>query len=80
MRCVSQENDLFSKEGMPMTPFPEGWKGKAGVYAVGFTGRGLLGASLDAIRVAQDIGKTWNQETKHTNHYVTVSCEPRCNK
>ncbi|CAI9260806.1 unnamed protein product [Lactuca saligna] len=75
-----KENDLFSKEGMPMTPFPEGWKGKAGVYAVGFTGRGLLGASLDAIRVAQDIGKTWNQETKHTNHYVTVSCEPRCNK
>lgn len=63
-----------------MRPFPEGWKGKAGVYAVGFTGRGLSGASLDAIKVAQDIGKIWNQETKQTNHYVTVSCDRRCNK
>ncbi|XP_076892405.1 putative indole-3-pyruvate monooxygenase YUCCA7 [Bidens hawaiensis] len=66
-----KEDGLFSKEGMPVRPFPEGWKGKAGVYAVGFTGRGLSGASFDAIRVAQDIGKIWNQETKQTNHYAS---------
>ncbi|MFS8008037.1 putative indole-3-pyruvate monooxygenase [Helianthus anomalus] len=63
-----KEESLFSKEGMPIRPFPEGWKGKAGVYAVGFTGRGLSGASFDAVRVAQDVGKIWNQET---NHYAS---------
>ncbi|KAL4591018.1 hypothetical protein LXL04_003966 [Taraxacum kok-saghyz] len=72
-----KENDLFSVEGMPRTPFPGGWKGKSGLYAVGFTRRGLSGASFDAIRVAQDIAKIWHQET---NHYVTVSCDRRCNR
>lgn len=71
---------MFSKDGMPIRPFPEGWKGKAGVYSVGFTGRGLSGASLGAIKVAQDIGKIWNKETKQPNHYVTLSCDRKCNK
>nr|XP_043634748.1 probable indole-3-pyruvate monooxygenase YUCCA7 [Erigeron canadensis] len=72
-----KDDNLFSIEGMPMRPFPEGWKGKAGLYAVGFTGRGLSGASLDAIQVSQHIGNIWNQETKPTNHYVTFSCDRR---
>ncbi|KAF5820193.1 putative indole-3-pyruvate monooxygenase [Helianthus annuus] len=63
-----KESDLFSKEGMPTTSFPEGWKGKCGVYAVGFTRRGLSGASFDAIRVSQDIAKIWNQETRPLCH------------
>ncbi|KAM0024818.1 putative indole-3-pyruvate monooxygenase [Helianthus debilis subsp. tardiflorus] len=53
---------------MPTTSFPEGWKGKCGVYAVGFTRRGLSGASFDAIRVSQDIAKICNQETRPLCH------------
>ncbi|XP_052190883.1 probable indole-3-pyruvate monooxygenase YUCCA3 [Diospyros lotus] len=69
-----KENDFFSRNGFPRSPFPNGWKGKAGLYAVGFTRRGLSGASMDAIRVANDIGKNWNEETKHSKkHSVTVA-------
>lgn len=49
---------MFSeKDGYPRRPFPNGWKGSYGLYAVGFTKRGLLGASLDAKRIAEDIAK-----------------------
>ncbi|KAL8227370.1 hypothetical protein R6Q57_017202 [Mikania cordata] len=61
--------------------FPEGWKGKSGLYAVGFTRRGISGASFDAIRVSQDIAKIWNQEMRsQSNRYVTILCDRRCNK
>ncbi|PPE01102.1 hypothetical protein GOBAR_DD01872 [Gossypium barbadense] len=44
-----KDRDLFSeKDGLPREPFPNGWKGECGLYAVGFTKRGLLGSSLDA--------------------------------
>lgn len=56
-----------------MAPFPNGWKGKLGLYAVGFTRKGLSGASLDAMRVAQDIGKLWKEETKQKKHSVAVA-------
>ena len=50
---------MFSeKDGFPRMPFPNGWKGECGLYAVGFTKRGLLGASLDARRIAEDIEHT----------------------
>ncbi|KAL8191911.1 hypothetical protein R6Q57_028642 [Mikania cordata] len=52
-----QETEFFSKNGFPKTPFPNGWKGKRGLYASGFTRRGLAGASADAIKIGQDIGK-----------------------
>ncbi|XP_071722826.1 probable indole-3-pyruvate monooxygenase YUCCA4 [Rutidosis leptorrhynchoides] len=52
--------DFFTKEGMPKTPFPNGWKGDVdGLYTVGFTRRGLLGASSDAVNIAQDISNQW---------------------
>ncbi|KAL6313024.1 hypothetical protein AAG906_037879 [Vitis piasezkii] len=35
----SNDNDFFSEDGLPKTPFPNGWKGRAGLYAVGFTKR-----------------------------------------
>lgn len=57
-RCglITQERDFFSeKDGLPRKPFPNGWKGDCGLYAVGFTKRGLLGASMDAKRIAEDI-------------------------
>ncbi|CAK9166124.1 unnamed protein product [Ilex paraguariensis] len=60
------ESKMFSeKDGLPRRPFPNGWKGEDGLYAVGFTKRGLLGASMDAKRVAEDIKLCWKDEAKH---------------
>ncbi|KAF5456532.1 hypothetical protein F2P56_026004 [Juglans regia] len=51
-----KEGEMFSqKDGFPRKAFPNGWKGECGLYAVGFTKRGLLGASMDAKRIAEDI-------------------------
>ncbi|KAI3696679.1 hypothetical protein L6452_29147 [Arctium lappa] len=66
-----KEKEMFSdKDGFPRRPFPNGWKGADGLYAVGFTKRGLLGASADARRIAEDIGKCWKAEA---NHVVTTT-------
>lgn len=73
-----QESEFFSIDGFPILPFPHGWKGKYGLYAVGFTRRGISGASVDAIRVAKDIGKIWKTETRQQNHCVSVSCHKKC--
>ncbi|KAL4278207.1 hypothetical protein GQ457_03G045440 [Hibiscus cannabinus] len=53
--------DFFTKDGMPKTPFPNGWKAENGLYTVGFTGRGLLGTASDAVRIARDIGEQWRR-------------------
>lgn len=46
-----QEKDFFSeKDGIPRR-----WKGERGLYAVGFTRRGLFGAAMDARKIAEDI-------------------------
>ncbi|KAK6122935.1 hypothetical protein DH2020_043322 [Rehmannia glutinosa] len=74
----SQESEFFSRDGFPVSQFPNGLKGKNGLYAVGFSRRGLSGASLDAIRVAQDIGKIWKTETKQKNHSAGFSCHLKC--
>lgn len=51
---------MFSKQdGFPKSPFPNGWKGENGLYAVGFTKKGLLGASMDAKKIADDIKRCW---------------------
>ncbi|KAF6144358.1 hypothetical protein GIB67_024585 [Kingdonia uniflora] len=71
-----QETDFFSKNGIPKTPFPNGWKGKLGLYAVGFTRKGLSGASSDAVKIAQDIGKVWKEETQQRKQ--TKACHRRC--
>uniref|UniRef100_A0A5B7A8H9 Flavin-containing monooxygenase n=2 Tax=Davidia involucrata TaxID=16924 RepID=A0A5B7A8H9_DAVIN len=61
-----KEGEMFSeKDGLPRRPFPNGWKGECGLYAVGFTKRGLLGASMDAKRIAVDIERCWKAEAKH---------------
>ncbi|XP_055831172.1 probable indole-3-pyruvate monooxygenase YUCCA8 [Solanum dulcamara] len=57
-----KESEFFSKNGFPKAPFPNSWKGKSGLYAVGFTRRGLSGASADAIKIAQDISKVYNED------------------
>lgn len=56
-----KDNVLFSKkDGHSKKPFPDGWKGENGLYSVGFAKRGLLGTSMDAERVAEDIELQWN--------------------
>ncbi|KAJ0093550.1 hypothetical protein Patl1_25799 [Pistacia atlantica] len=72
-----KENEFFSEDGIPKNPFPNGWKGKAGLYAVGFTKRGLSGASLDAVTVAHDIAKTWKEETRQKKKSI-ASRHRRC--
>ncbi|XP_057799449.1 probable indole-3-pyruvate monooxygenase YUCCA4 [Salvia miltiorrhiza] len=56
--------DFFTKDGMPKTPFPYSWKGEKGLYAVGFTRRGLLGTSSDAVKIAEDIADQWRMINK----------------
>ncbi|GAB4852581.1 Indole-3-pyruvate monooxygenase YUCCA2 [Ancistrocladus abbreviatus] len=56
---------MFSdQDGFPTKPFPDGWKGENGLYAVGFSKRGLLGVSVDARRIAEDIQHAWATKSK----------------
>lgn len=71
--CVLQESDLFSQNGLPKQPFPNGWKGKSGLYAAGFTRKGLSGASLDATRIADDIGQVWKEETRLRKRFIACN-------
>ncbi|GFP85458.1 probable indole-3-pyruvate monooxygenase yucca8 [Phtheirospermum japonicum] len=48
---------FFSKNDFPKALFANSWKRKAGLFAVGFTKKGLSGASADAMKISQDIGK-----------------------
>ncbi|KAG4144229.1 hypothetical protein ERO13_D05G024700v2 [Gossypium hirsutum] len=66
-----KEADMFSEEdGMPKEAFPRGWKGERGLYAVGFTKRGLLGASFDAKKIAEDIERQWKAEATNFMPYI----------
>ncbi|BAF14002.1 probable indole-3-pyruvate monooxygenase YUCCA5 [Oryza sativa Japonica Group] len=71
-----QGNDFFNKDGYPKTAFPNGWKGESGLYAVGFTRRGLSGASADAMRAAKDLARVWKEATKPTKK--STACHRRC--
>ncbi|KAL0297305.1 UNVERIFIED_CONTAM: putative indole-3-pyruvate monooxygenase YUCCA4 [Sesamum radiatum] len=55
--------DFFTEIGMPKAPFPNGWKGEMGLYAVGFTRKGILGTSSDAVNIARDIADQWRTTT-----------------
>ncbi|KAL3517760.1 hypothetical protein ACH5RR_020349 [Cinchona calisaya] len=65
-----QETEFFSKDGFSKSPFPDGWKGKEGLYAVGFSKRGLSGASAEAMKIAQDIGKVWKEDLNQKKQKV----------
>ncbi|CAI0447196.1 unnamed protein product [Linum tenue] len=54
-RWLKDGDKLFNEDGMPARRFPKHWKGKNGVYCVGFGQKGLAGISMDAIQVAGDI-------------------------
>ncbi|KAK8683051.1 hypothetical protein V6N13_039121 [Hibiscus sabdariffa] len=62
--------ESFSKDGMPKTPFPNGWKAEEGLYTVGFTRRGLLGTASDAVKVANDIAQQWRSINNGYNSHV----------
>ncbi|XP_076904070.1 indole-3-pyruvate monooxygenase YUCCA2-like [Bidens hawaiensis] len=71
-----KDTSLFSeKDGFPTKPFPEGWKGESGLYAIGFTKRGLLGTSKDVVRIAEDIAHQWkiNMKPLKPLHHPPVS-------
>ncbi|KAE8714148.1 Indole-3-pyruvate monooxygenase YUCCA2 [Hibiscus syriacus] len=66
-----KEGDLLSEEdGMPREAFPRGWKVERGLYVVGFTKRGLLGASFDAKMIAEDIELQWKPEATNLLPYI----------
>ncbi|KAL3655654.1 Indole-3-pyruvate monooxygenase YUCCA6 [Castilleja foliolosa] len=73
-----KESEMFSeKDGLPKRPFPNGWKGECGLYAVGFTKRGLLGASRDAKNIAADIENCWRAEAKHLSAISLMCSMPK---
>ncbi|KAK8958729.1 Indole-3-pyruvate monooxygenase YUCCA2 [Platanthera guangdongensis] len=61
---LKEEEFFCKKNGFPRISFPNNWRGKNGLYAAGFTRRGLLGASVDAQRIAEDIACQWNSKMK----------------
>ncbi|URD80502.1 Flavin-binding monooxygenase-like [Musa troglodytarum] len=71
-----QGTEFFNKDGFPRQAFPDGWKGGSGLYAVGFTRRGLSGASMDAVKIAEDIGRVWKEETRQAKRIT--ACHRRC--
>lgn len=54
------EEKFFADDGFPKRPTTNGWKGEHGLYAVGLTRKGLLGASMDARNIAEDIRKAYD--------------------
>ncbi|KAH7849173.1 hypothetical protein Vadar_014139 [Vaccinium darrowii] len=68
-----KDTNFFSeKDGFPRKPFPHGWKGENGLYAVGFTKRGLLGTSMDATRIAEDIEQQWKLSSRNLRPSVLM--------
>ncbi|KAH7517137.1 hypothetical protein FEM48_Zijuj09G0030400 [Ziziphus jujuba var. spinosa] len=50
-----KDDCLLNEDGFAKQSYPNHWKGKNGLYCVGLSGRGLYGAKVDAINVANDI-------------------------
>ncbi|CAH9090429.1 unnamed protein product [Cuscuta epithymum] len=75
-----KEREMFSQtDGFPKRPFPNGWKGECGLYAVGFNKRGLLGASLDAKNIAQDIERSYTCMS-HAKNLKAIAPSPTMTK
>ncbi|CAA6666304.1 unnamed protein product [Spirodela intermedia] len=72
--------DLFTKEGLPNKPFPNGWRGEDGLYSVGFTMRGLQGTSSDAINIAADISEQWRSGAVIAQGGGSTHRRPHCQR
>eukprot|EP00253_Pinus_taeda_P020968 PITA_20968 len=57
-RWLKNGRELFPEDGRPGNRPPSDWKGSDGLYVAGFGKRGLLGASEDGQRIAQDISQS----------------------
>ncbi|CAN6456256.1 unnamed protein product [Victoria cruziana] len=68
--------DHFSEDGMPKMPFPNGWKGEHGLYTVGFTRRGILGACADASRIARDVALQWRTPATEPTRFIVSKGSP----
>ncbi|XP_055831199.1 probable indole-3-pyruvate monooxygenase YUCCA4 [Solanum dulcamara] len=66
-----KNSDFFTEQGMPKTPFPNGWKGENGLYTVGFTRRGILGTANDAKNIARDISEQWRELKSFCKNFCT---------
>jgi indole-3-pyruvate monooxygenase len=54
--CFEQGDDyLLNEDGLPKPSYPNHWKGKNGLYCVGFSRKGIYGASSDAQNIADHI-------------------------
>ena len=62
VRACVQNDGFFTEDGKPKARCPSNWRGPNGLYCVGFSGRGLLGAGADALRAAADIAGSWQEE------------------
>uniref|UniRef100_J3L2B4 Flavin-containing monooxygenase n=1 Tax=Oryza brachyantha TaxID=4533 RepID=J3L2B4_ORYBR len=64
--------DLFTRDGISKVPFPNSWRGRNGLYTVGFTQRGLLGTSSDALNVAKDIHYQWRERGRSAINVLEI--------
>lgn len=71
--ALQDGGDVFTREGTPKARFPNCWKGRNGLYTVGFSQRGLLGASSDALSVAIDIHCQWRERERPTKNVFQVN-------
>ncbi|KAL5227957.1 hypothetical protein ABZP36_016222 [Zizania latifolia] len=65
--------DLFTREGITKVPFPNSWRGRNGLYTVGFTQRGLLGTSSDTLNIAEDLHCRWREGGWPANNVLEIS-------
>ncbi|KAI4341627.1 hypothetical protein MLD38_026326 [Melastoma candidum] len=75
--CRGSDGSLLDMQGTQRGSSQTGGRGTLGCTRVGFTKRGLSGASMDATRIARDIGAAWKEETKQRKK-TTFACHRRC--
>uniref|UniRef100_A0ACD5TUY1 Uncharacterized protein n=1 Tax=Avena sativa TaxID=4498 RepID=A0ACD5TUY1_AVESA len=71
-----QDGGFFTEDGKPRSRWPGNWRGPNGLYCVGFSGRGLLGAGADALRAATDIAARWQQQEETTVAAAAATISP----
>lgn len=60
---MQDDGELFTEDGKAKAEqASDWWRGPNGLYRVGFSGRGLLGAGADALSAAADIAGRWQAE------------------
>lgn len=73
---VQDDGDFFSEEGFPRNPSPGAWKSQRGLYVAGLGRKGILGATFDAKKIAQDIANAFPEADGEWCSRV-FPCQPR---